>query len=208
MCSQGFATGDLAEDAWAVRHFFHNTSLEMLVAQSFSKNFGLYGERVGVLHVVCRTEMARSKTLSMLSRLSRAEITTAPINGAKIVAKVLGDADLKQQWEKDLLHMSARMKSMRKRLVDTLLKYQTPGSWDHILTDVSNLRLLEMIHYMKLLTRLKIGMFSMTGLQLNQIQALKEVYHIYLLPSGRISVTGCSYLTFSYNFVSLMLIST
>ncbi|KAL6889960.1 pyridoxal phosphate-dependent transferase [Trichoderma evansii] len=135
---QGFATGDLAEDAWSVRHFFHNTSLEMLVAQSFSKNFGLYGERVGVLHVVCRTEIARSKTLSMLSRLSRAEITTSPVNGARIVAKVLGDADLKQQWQRDLLHMSGRMKSMRKRLVDALLKYQTPGSWDHILTDACN----------------------------------------------------------------------
>lgn len=114
-----------------------------MVAQSFSKNFGLYGERVGVLHVVCRTEIARSKTLSMLSRLSRAEITTSPINGARIVAKVLGDADLKQQWQRDLLHMSGRMKSMRKRLVDALLKYQTPGSWDHILTDVSNFDLVE-----------------------------------------------------------------
>ncbi|PTB36147.1 hypothetical protein M441DRAFT_449641 [Trichoderma asperellum CBS 433.97] len=167
---QGFATGDLAEDAWSVRHFFYNTSLEMLVAQSFSKNFGLYGERVGVLHVVCRTEIAKSKTLNMLSRLSRAEITTAPINGARIVAKVLGDADLKQQWQKDLLHMSHRMKSMRKRLLDALLKYQTPGSWDHILTDI--------------------GMFSMTGLQPDQIRQLKGIYHIYLLPSGRISITG------------------
>ncbi|EHK23134.1 uncharacterized protein TRIVIDRAFT_28524 [Trichoderma virens Gv29-8] len=167
---QGFATGDLAEDAWSVRHFFHNTSLEMLVAQSFSKNFGLYGERVGVLHVVCRTEIARSKATNMLSRLSRAEITTAPINGAKIVAKVLGDTNLKQQWQNDLLHMSHRMKSMRKRLVDALLKRQTPGAWEHILTDI--------------------GMFSMTGLQPDQIQTLKERYHIYLLPSGRISITG------------------
>ena len=109
----------------------------MLVAQSFSKNFGLYGERVGALHVVCRTEVARSKVLNVLKRLSRAEITTPPINGAKIVAKVLGDKDLKQQWQKDLLHMSDRMRSMRKRLVDALRKHRTPGSWDHILTDVS-----------------------------------------------------------------------
>ncbi|PKX95311.1 PLP-dependent transferase [Aspergillus novofumigatus IBT 16806] len=167
---QGFATGDLAEDAWSVRHFFRNTSLEILVAQSFSKNFGLYGERVGVLHVVCRTEVTRSKVHNMLTRLSRAEITTAPINGARIVAKVLGDKDLKQQWQNDLFHMSDRMRLMRERLVNALRKRQTPGSWDHILTDI--------------------GMFSMTCLQPGQIRSLKEEYHVYLLPSGRISMTG------------------
>lgn len=136
-CSQGFATGDLAEDAWSIRYFFRNTSLEMLVAQSFSKNFGLYGERVGALHVVCRTEGARSKVLSLLARLSRAEITTCPINGSKIVAKILEDEDLKLQWQNDLFQMSDRMRSMRQRLVGALRNRQTPGSWGHILTDVS-----------------------------------------------------------------------
>lgn len=111
--------------------------MELLVAESFSKNFGLYGERVGVLHVVCRTEAAQAKTLGMLTRLSRAEITTPPINGAKIVAKVLEDENLKKQWLADLLHMSDRMKSMRKRLVEGLRNRRTPGSWDHLLTDVS-----------------------------------------------------------------------
>ena len=111
--------------------------MELLVAESFSKNFGLYGERVGALHVVCRTETAQSKTLGMLTRLSRAEITTSPINGARIVARVLEDEKLKSQWLADLLHMSNRMKSMRWKLVEGLRKRQTPGSWDHILTDVS-----------------------------------------------------------------------
>jgi aspartate aminotransferase len=73
----------------------------------------------------------------MLTRLSRAEITTAPINGAKIVAKVLGDEILKAQWLDDLRHMSDRMRSMRVRLVDSLRTQQTPGSWDHVLSDVS-----------------------------------------------------------------------
>lgn len=136
--SQGFATGDLADDAWPIRHFFHNTSLEILVAESFSKNFGLYGERVGALHVVCRTETAQAKTLGMLTRLSRAEITTPPINGARIVAKILEDGNLKEQWLADLLHMSDRMSSMRSKLVEGLRNRHTPGSWDHILTDVSH----------------------------------------------------------------------
>lgn len=140
------------------------------MAESFSKNFGLYGERVGVLHVVCRTESAQAKILGLLTRLSRAEITTSPVNGARIVARVLGDEQLKKQWLADLLHMSHRMKSMRTKLVDGLRRRQTPGAWDHILTDI--------------------GMFSMTGLKPSQIRKLRDEYHVYLLPSGRISVTG------------------
>jgi len=108
----------------------------VLVAQSFSKNFGLYGERVGALHVVCRSESAQAKTLGMLTRLSRAEITTPPINGARIVAKILGDEKLMAQWLADLAHMSDRMRLMRGRLVEGLRKRRTPGSWDHILSDV------------------------------------------------------------------------
>ncbi|KAL2276505.1 hypothetical protein FJTKL_00819 [Diaporthe vaccinii] len=133
---QGFATGDLADDSWSIRHLLHNTSLGLLVAESFSKNFGLYGERVGLLHVVCRTEAAQAKTVGMLTRLSRAEITTPPINGARIAARVLEDEKLKDQWLADLLHMSDRMRSMRRRLVQGLQKRHTPGSWDHILTDI------------------------------------------------------------------------
>lgn len=106
------------------------------MAQSFSKNFGLYGERVGALHVACRTEGARVKVVGLLSQLSRAEITTAPINGARIVAKILGDKELNQQWRDDLVHMTGRMRSMRGRLVDGLRNQRTPGNWDHILTDV------------------------------------------------------------------------
>jgi aspartate aminotransferase len=72
----------------------------------------------------------------MLTRLSRAEITTPPINGAKIVSKILGDEQLTAQWLADLAHMSGRMRLMRGRLVDGLCERRTPGSWDHILTDV------------------------------------------------------------------------
>lgn len=139
MPSQGFATGDLADDVWAIRHFFRNTSLEILVAQSFSKNFGLYGERVGALHVVCRTEAVQEKTLGMLTRLSGAEITSAPIYGARIVAKLLADEMLKKQWLSDLAHMSSRMRLMRRELVRELRKRGTPGCWDHFLTDVNTL---------------------------------------------------------------------
>ncbi|KAF4546971.1 Aspartate aminotransferase-like protein 1 [Elsinoe fawcettii] len=167
---QGFATGSLADDAWSMRYFMRHTSLDFLVAQSFSKNFGLYGERVGALHVVCRSQSAARNMSGLLTRLSRAEITSAPINGARIIAKILTDEKLKRQWQQDLHHMSGRMASMRQKLFDGLHQRKTPGSWDHILTDI--------------------GMFSMTGFGSEQIRMLKENYHIYMLPSGRLSVTG------------------
>lgn len=72
----------------------------------------------------------------MLTRLSRAEITTPPINGARIVARILGDEELTAQWLVDLAHMSERMRSMRMRLVEGLRKQSTPGPWEHIVTDV------------------------------------------------------------------------
>ncbi|GIZ42269.1 hypothetical protein CKM354_000554400 [Cercospora kikuchii] len=167
---QGFASGDLNGDAWPILHFYRSTSVEFLVAQSFSKNFGLYGQRVGVLHVACRTETAREKTVRTLTRLSRAEITSCPIHGARIVARILSEENLTRQWQDDLLHMGQRMLRMRTRLVSELQRLQTPGSWQHMLTDV--------------------GMFSMTGLLPEQIEELREQHHVYLLPSGRMSVTG------------------
>ena len=44
---QGFASGDLDTDAWSVRYFVNERNFELFVAQSYSKNFGLYNERAG-----------------------------------------------------------------------------------------------------------------------------------------------------------------
>jgi aspartate aminotransferase len=126
----------LEQDAWPIRHFF-SRKLEFVVAQSFSKNFGLYGERIGALHVVTRSEEASSKVLAHVLRLQRAEITTPPSFGAKLVAIILSDAELFRQWEDDLQHMSNRMKNMRQKLYDELKRRQTPGEWEHILSEVS-----------------------------------------------------------------------
>ncbi|PQE03238.1 aspartate aminotransferase protein [Rutstroemia sp. NJR-2017a BBW] len=170
--------GSLEQDAWPIRHFF-DRGLEFVVAQSFSKNFGLYGERVGALHVVTRSEEASSKVLAHVLRLQRAEITTPPSYGAKIVAIILSDKELFRQWEDDLQHMSNRMKSMRQRLYEELKQRQTPGEWEHIISEVSGCKQIGLI-----------GMFSITGFSKAQVVELKENYHIYLLPTGRISITG------------------
>ncbi|CAI6060307.1 unnamed protein product [Clonostachys chloroleuca] len=167
---QGLASGDVRQDASAISDFFDRGNLEFVVAQSYSKNFGLYGERIGILHIAALDVTAAAKITPALTQLSRAEITSCPSYGARIISQILGDLKLYDQWLEDLATMHNRMKTMRESLYHGLLVRKVRGSWDHILTDT--------------------GMFSMTGLSTTQVTAMKEKHHIYLLPSGRISVTG------------------
>ncbi|KAJ2004691.1 Aspartate aminotransferase, cytoplasmic [Coemansia thaxteri] len=166
---QGFATGDVDRDAYAIRLFVER-GFELLVAESFAKNMGLYGERTGCLHAVCKSADVVPQVSSQLNRLSRATISTASAYGAKIAATVLQDPALYQQWLVSMLEMSRRIKTMRDALRDRLVALGTPGSWDH----VSN----------------QIGMFSFTGLSRTQVAALRDQYHLYMTDDGRISVAG------------------
>ncbi|KAI1949003.1 hypothetical protein LOZ12_002726 [Ophidiomyces ophidiicola] len=166
---QGFASGDLNNDAWAIREFA-SRGMELCVAQSFSKNLGLYGQRVGAFHLVCRTADATQRARSQAVELQRGEISTPPAYGARLAATVLGDPELKKDWEQDLITMSSRIKSMRRALYDELKRLNTPGTWEHIIN--------------------QIGMFSYTGLTKEQVRVLNERYHIYLLDSGRVSISG------------------
>ncbi|KAK0609271.1 Aspartate aminotransferase [Lasiodiplodia hormozganensis] len=199
---QGFATGSLSADAWPIRHFFSRPALEFCVAQSFSKNFGLYSERVGALHVVTRSAEIAARVSGKLKRLQRAEITTPPAFGARVVAKVLGDAALYKQWEEDLLRMSGRMKRMRERLYEELQARETPGEWEHVLSEVSKeegeCAGVRRGEFEADEIDVQIGMFSMTGLTPAQVKVLVEKYHVYLLPSGRISVTGLTEMNVAY----------
>ncbi|KAI5920456.1 aspartate aminotransferase [Camillea tinctor] len=167
---QGFASGDVDEDAWAVRHFAERGSLEVCVAQSFSKNFSLYGERVGAFHVLSRDPATKPAVQSQLVRIIRSEVSTSPAFGARIVATVLDDPMLRGEWHDDLKTMSSRIKSMREALLRELKRRGTPGSWDHIVS--------------------QIGMFSYTGLNKEQVKELAEEHHIYLMASGRASIPG------------------
>ncbi|KAL3420406.1 aspartate aminotransferase [Phlyctema vagabunda] len=175
---QGFATGDIDEDAWAIRHFFRRGTLEIGIAQSFSKNFGLYGERVGALHLVTNSPQAAAKSRVQLMMLQGGEISTPPAYGAKIVAKVLGDAELRLEWQADLTTMTSRLKDMRHALYDELVKLGTPGTWDHLVS--------------------QIGMFSYSGLTKVQVEALGIKHHIYAYSTGRISIGGLTTKNVSY----------
>ncbi|KAL2356562.1 aspartate aminotransferase [Cryomyces antarcticus] len=170
---QGFASGDLAKDAWAVRYFVEQ-GFELCIAQSYAKNFGLYGERAGCFHFVTGAAPDAEKTIgriaSQLTILQRSEISNPPAYGARIAALVLNDEKLFAEWEANLRTMSGRIIDMRKALRSKLEELGTPGTWNHI-TD-------------------QIGMFSFTGLNEKQVLKLREESHVYMTKNGRISMAG------------------
>lgn len=166
---QGFASGDLDKDAWAVRYFVEQ-GFEVLICQSFAKNFGLYGERVGALHVVLSNSSARDAVFSQVSFLQRSDISNPPAYGARIASRVLNTPELYADWKADLKTMSSRIIKMRAALRDALVKKGTPGNWDHIVN--------------------QIGMFSYTGLKPEQVDTLVNDYHVYFTRNGRISMAG------------------
>ncbi|POS83612.1 PLP-dependent transferase [Erysiphe pulchra] len=170
---QGFASGDLDKDAWAIRYFI-DQGFELCVAQSFAKNFGLYGERVGCFHFVTSASKDAHQKIkhiaSQLTILQRSEISNPPAYGARIVDMVLNDKELFEEWQDNLRTMSGRIILMRKALRSKLEQLNTPGTWNHI-TD-------------------QIGMFSFTGLSERQVHNLREGAHIYMTKNGRISMAG------------------
>jgi aspartate aminotransferase len=137
---QGFASGNLDEDAYSVRHFIQRKSIPVLICQSFAKNAGLYGERVGALHVVSATKEQNAAVLSQLSVIQRSEISNPPAFGARVVTMILNDEKLWAQWQKDVREMADRIISMRTALHSLLVdKLKTPapgGNWDHILKQI------------------------------------------------------------------------
>jgi len=174
---QGFASGDLNQDAFALRYFVKK-GFEMLLAQSYAKNFGLYGERIGALHVVCANNSLVEAVRSQVKPIIRAMYSSPPIHGAFIVYEVLSNPELYAEWEKDLKEMANRIREMRQLLFNALKANNTPGDWGHILT--------------------QIGMFSFTGLSAEQVEMMIKKFHIYLTSDGRISMPGLNTKTVPY----------
>lgn len=166
---QGFASGSVDSDIRSFRYFV-SRGFETLCCQSFAKNFGLYNQRVGNLAIVVNDPARVEPIKSQLALLVRKYYSNPPAAGARIVAKVLNDPDLLQEWKQAIQEMSSRIMSMRKALRQHLEDLRTPGTWSHI-TD-------------------QIGMFSYTGLSANQVKYLIDEFHIYLPDDGRISLAG------------------
>ncbi|KAK4558886.1 hypothetical protein RGQ29_008230 [Quercus rubra] len=168
---QGFASGSLDADAQPVRMFVGDGG-ECLVAQSYAKNMGLYGERVGALSIVCKSADVASRVESQLKLVIRPMYSSPPIHGASIVAAILKDRNLYTEWTIELKAMADRIISMRQQLFDALRARGTPGDWSHIIK--------------------QIGMFTFTGLNSEQVAFMTREYHIYMTSDGRISMAGLS----------------
>lgn len=136
---QGFVSGNPTKDASAINYFSQlQPPLEMCVAQSFSKNFGLYGQRAGAFHLIMNdtSEDARDKVLSNLSQMIRSEYSVAPRYGSTIIRNILESEALTQEWLADLQIISGRIQSMRHALYYELCRLGTPRSWQHIIDQV------------------------------------------------------------------------
>ncbi|KZC09653.1 PREDICTED: aspartate aminotransferase, mitochondrial [Dufourea novaeangliae] len=169
MAYQGFASGSIEKDSTAVRIFLEDGN-KIALAQSYAKNMGLYGERVGAFTLVTSSKEETDRVLSQLKILIRPMYSNPPIYGARIVNEVLGNPELKKQWLTDVKGMADRIISVRQKLKDNLKKLGSSCNWTHI-TD-------------------QIGMFCYTGLEPSQVEKLTKDYSIYLTKDGRISMAG------------------
>ncbi len=165
---QGFvATPE--EDAKVIRHFAAQGH-EMLVANSFSKNLGLYGERMGGLIVLAQHADAARKIGSQIKQIIRGNYSSPPLHGAQIVAAILRNEALTAEWLAELADMRLRIKAMRETLVSGLQAKESTKDWSFI--------------------KRQNGFFSFLGLSHAQVQRLLKDYAIYLPADGRINVAG------------------
>ncbi|NBI42211.1 aminotransferase class I/II-fold pyridoxal phosphate-dependent enzyme [[Haemophilus] felis] len=165
---QGLANG-LEEDAVGLRTFAKNHK-ELLIASSYSKNFGLYNERVGAFTLVAETEEVAETALTQVKSIIRTLYSNPASHGAATVSIVLHDAQLRQQWEDELTEMRERIKQMRHQFVELLKEFGAERDFSFIIDQN--------------------GMFSFCGLNPEQMDRLKEDFAIYAVRSGRINVAG------------------
>lgn len=165
---QGFANG-LAEDAVGLLELAR-PGAELLVANSYSKNFGLYAERAGALTVVAKDAQGAETMLSHVKQAIRANFSNPPVHGGAIVSTILNDPALRREWEDEVAEMRDRINAMRHLFVETLNEKGVQRDFSFIARQR--------------------GMFSFSGLTPEQVKALRDQYAIYIVGSGRISVAG------------------
>lgn len=171
MAYQGFGDG-LDEDAFALRAMA-DAGVQFFVANSFSKNFSLYGERCGGLSVVCTDAAAADTVLGQLKATVRRNYSSPPTHGEQLIAQVLQSPELYALWADELTGMRARIKDMRERLHKVLSeRFKGERNFDYFLTQR--------------------GMFSYTGLSEAQVNRLRDEHAVYLVRSGRMCMSGLS----------------
>ncbi len=165
---QGFSRS-IEEDGAVIRRFVAEGK-RLLVSNSFSKSFSLYGERIGAFSLVASSKDEAQRLLSQIKRVVRTNYSNPPTHGARIVATVLGTPELRALWERELATMRDRIKTMRQNFV-AKLKARLPAQ-DFSFVAHQN------------------GMFSFSGLSQDQVARLKTEFSVYAVDSGRICVAA------------------
>lgn len=165
---QGFARS-LDEDAEGIR-IFATLHQEMIVASSYSKNFGLYNERVGALTLVATNSDVAKKAFSQVKYSIRANYSNPPAHGAAVVVTILNNEELRTIWEQELTNMRQRIQRMRRLFVNTLSEKGAKQDFSFLIKQK--------------------GMFSFSGLTKDQVIHLREKFGIYVVNSGRVNVAG------------------
>jgi len=171
MAYQGFASGSVDDDAFAVRQFIADGH-RILLSQSYSKNMGLYGERTGAFTVVCKDKEEAARVESQIKIIVRPLYSNPPRHGARIVTEILTNQQIRANWLVDVKTMADRIISMRTKLKEGLAREGSSHNWQHI-TD-------------------QIGMFCFTGMTPEQVAKITKDHSVYLTKDGRISVAGIS----------------
>jgi aromatic-amino-acid transaminase len=165
---QGFGDG-IDADGEIVRRFA-DSGLPVIVANSFSKSFSLYGERIGALSVVTTSKDEATRVLGQLKRVVRTNYSNPASFGSKLVATVLNSPDGRTAWDAELAYMRDRIKSLRRQLVEKLKARLPDADFDFVIEQR--------------------GMFSYSGLTAEQVKRLREEFSIYAIDTGRICVAA------------------
>lgn len=165
---QGFGKG-LEQDAYAIRLASEKLD-NFMVANSFSKNFGLYNERVGGLSAVLENNSIAEKILSQLKICIRRNYSNPPSHGAAIVTTILNTPELKNEWESELSEMRESISSNRIKLLEAFKKMGTKKDFSYMSEQQ--------------------GMFSFTGLSPENVKNLRYIYSVYMTGTGRINLAG------------------
>ena len=168
MAYQGFAQS-LSDDAFIVRRLATRVP-EMIVANSCSKNFGLYRDRVGSLSILAADRASRDVVMSQVNNVVRTIYSVPPDHGAVVVATILTDPELKAAWRVELAEMRCRLREMRILLNDALKAKAPDRDFSH-------------------LVRAR-GMFCFLGIPETQVERLKKEYGVYMVGSSRINTAG------------------
>ncbi|KAI4466064.1 aspartate aminotransferase [Holotrichia oblita] len=183
---QGLASGDPERDAFAVRKFVADGN-KIMFTLSFSRSMCLYGERPGCLCILVNSKDEAAKLSSQLKMIIRGLYSNPPVNGSRIVVKVLEDPGLRMDWRSELREMADRLVAVRRAFKQSMIQLGSKVNWDHFDRSV--------------------GLVTMCGLSLEQIEKLMKEHFVFLNPSGRMVISALNsknidYVTRSFHEVT------